>query len=88
MPLYQRHGVWWVSVSHKGKRVRASAGAGATKPQAKEIQNKLYADIHAQRLGKAPIRSLDDALLRWLDNEYRSLKSPKKFESHARALLP
>lgn len=31
---------------------------------------------------------IDDAMMRWLDGECRGLKSAKKFESHARALLP
>lgn len=88
MPLFERDGVWWISVSHQGRRIRVSAGAGATKRQAAEIENKIRADIHANKLGKKPARGLPEAVKKWLLGECKRLKSAKKFESHARALIP
>lgn len=88
MSVYRRGRVWWISVSVGGRRVRVSAGCDISKAQAKELEAKIRADLHAGRVGRAPEKSISDALLHWIDNECQELKSAHKFESHARALLP
>ncbi|MHB8727633.1 MAG: tyrosine-type recombinase/integrase [Sulfuricaulis sp.] len=88
MPIFKRGGIWWVTVSFRGQRIRTSVGKRSTKAQAQELEAKIRGDIHAGRVGRKPERLISEALLKWLDNECQQLKSAKKFESHARALLP
>jgi integrase len=88
VPVYKRGEYWHVSVSYRGQRLRKTAGRGATRREAKELEAQALADLRAIAAGKAPTTPLSDALLRWLDNECKQLKAPHKYESHARALLP
>lgn len=88
MPVWKRGDTWWIRLQVNGQRIAQSAGVGATKEQAKELEAKLRADLHAQRVGRKPVRQLSAALLKWLDGECSHLKSSKAFESHARALIP
>lgn len=88
MSIYKRHSTWHISVSYRGQRIRTTAGHGTTKEQAKEIEAKIRAEIHAGKVGHKPDRLIADALMRWIDGECQGLKSARKFESHARALLP
>lgn len=88
MSIRKRGGVYWVRVQVAGQRIERSAGIGATKEQAKELEAKIRADVHAGRVGRQPDRRISEAILEWLDGECKTLKSARAFESHARALLP
>jgi integrase len=88
MPIFKHRGIFYISVSYNGKRVRKTAGKNATRNQARALEKKLQDDLFKIKLGQKPERDLMEALLRWLDGECQTLKSPRKFESHARALLP
>lgn len=88
MPVYKRSGVWYVSISHGGRRIRKTVGKNATKRQALEYETKIKSDIFAGKVGRVPEYTWSEAILRWLDNDCQRLKSAKKFESHARSLLP
>lgn len=88
MSIYKRSGVYWITISYGGQRVRVSAGKGASKSQAQEIESKLRADLHAGKVGRKAERLISEAVLKWLDSECKHLKSAKKFESHTNALFP
>lgn len=88
MPVRKRGDVWWIGFTFRGQRVRASAGKGATKEQALELEAKLLSECHASRMGRKPDRLISEGILKWLDVECKGLKSGKSMESHARALLP
>lgn len=88
MPVRKRGDVWWVSFSFRGQRIRKSAGKGASKEQALELESKIRSDCHAERVGRKPERLISEGILKWLDVECKSLKSASSMESHARALLP
>ena len=88
MPVRKRGDIWWISFSFRGQRIRASAGKGATKEQALELEAKIRSDCHAERVGRKPERLLSEGILKWLDVECKALKSSVSMESHARALLP
>lgn len=86
MSVYKRGGVWWVSVSFKGERIRQSAGRD--KEQAKALEARIRHEIHEYKMGKKPDRLWSEALTKWLDGECQRLKSWKKYESHIRAIRP
>lgn len=88
MSVKKRGGVWWITFSFRGQRIRESAGKGASKEQAIEYEAKLIADCHATRVGRKPDRLLSEGVLKWLDVECPTLKSARSMESHARKLLP
>lgn len=88
MSVRKRGTVWWVTVSFRGQRVRVSAGKGATKEQALELEAKMRSDLHAEKVGRKPERLISEGVLKWLNIECRGLKSARTMESHAKALLP
>jgi len=88
MSIIKRGGIYHISISINGRRIRKTAGKGATKAQAKAIERKLTDDAMRHKMGLKPERTLSEALLKWLDDELIHLKGASKFESHARALIP
>lgn len=88
MPIRKRGHTWQIRIQVAGQRFETTAGIGATKEQAKELEAKFRADVHAGRVGRKPQRLISEALLKWLEGPCQTLKSAHKFESHARALLP
>lgn len=77
MPVYRRGDTWWVRLQVNGKRHAFSAGAGATYEQAKAIEAKTRQDIIRGKLGQQ-VYTLEDAAVRWLEGEAKSLKHYKK----------
>jgi integrase len=75
VPARKRGDIWWAIFQIRGQRIAQSAGRGASKAEAIALEARIRADHLAGRLGKAPRRSVAEALARWLDTEARTLKS-------------
>lgn len=86
MPVRKRGDRWHIRLQVGGQRIERSLGAAATKADALAYEGKIRADILAGKLGTAPERSLDDALLRWLEGEASRLKSYNTIKSQIRAI--
>ncbi len=70
MAIKQRYGVWHCDFfTPDGKRVRQSLGT-ADKRQAQELHDKLKSEAwRAAKIGEAPVKTFDEACLRWLDEK-------------------
>lgn len=87
MPVRKRGDRWHVRLQVGGQRIERSLGATATKADALAYEGKIRADILAGKLGTSPDRSLDDALLRWLEGEASRLKSYNNLRSKVSAIM-
>lgn len=68
---------------------RVITGAARTPEQAKELEAKALLDLHAGRVGRPIERTLEEAMLKYLDSpEFTLLRSSRKLESHLRAAIP
>lgn len=67
MPLYQRNGIWWIDLRHRGRRVRRTTGT-ADKEKAQRQHDELKAKLWQQ---KQAGRHLADALLIWAKERTR-----------------
>lgn len=88
MAIEKRGGYWGVRIQLGGQEIRRSLGKGATRQDAVEFETKIRRDHVAGKLGRAPERSIDDAILRWLDGEAKGHKDSKGDEQRARMWLP
>lgn len=88
MPVRKRGDAWHIDIQVGGQRIRCTAGKGATRAQALALESRLRADHLAGRLGRAPKRSIDEALARWLTGEAARLKSHANILDKARAIRP
>jgi len=93
MPVEQRGGVWYARVQVGNVRVRRSAGRGATRKEAKELEasivKQLHDDRHAKRLDRSLSRSFGDGLLEYLEaEETKGLRSYRGLIDKARQLRP
>jgi len=88
MRVYRRgkRGIWWVDFSTPGGgRVKRSAGT-TDEAAAKEWAATAYRDQwRQQRLGEAPSRTWDEAVLSWLD-EHQHLRSIEEAKRNLRWL--
>ncbi|MES2488503.1 MAG: site-specific integrase [Pseudomonadota bacterium] len=69
MSLYKRKdsSVWWVKLSHKGRRLQESTGT-SDKRKAQEFHDKRKSELWEQeRLGVKPSHMWEEAVLRYLD---------------------
>ncbi len=66
MSVRLRKGIWYVRFQFRRQKVERSVGQAASKEDAKEFEAKLRRDLVANELGRAPKRTLDDAILKWL----------------------
>jgi integrase len=74
MPVRKRGEIWHIDITVPGgPRARFTAGRGATREQALELEAKHRADIHAGLVGRAPDRTLSEAFVRWLNGEAKTL---------------
>jgi len=80
----RRDGLWRVQVQKHGRRISTTA---RTREEAQQLEAKYRRDLFLSRIGERPQRTVEEALLRWLDSEVPKLRSRKQTESHARALL-
>lgn len=86
MPVRKRGDRWHVRLQIGGQRIERSLGQAATKADALEYEARLRRDLVAGKLGRAPARSVDDALLRWLEGEAAQLKSYDNLLGKVRAI--
>jgi integrase len=66
--LYKRGGIWWIYLTHKGKRIRESAET-EDRRKAQEYHDKLKAELWDRKEHGA---TLADALTIWLKHKERS----------------
>lgn len=93
MPIEQRGGIWYARVQVGGVRVRRSAGKGAARQEAKELEasivNQLHGDRHAKRLNRGLNRTFGDGLYEYLKSEEtKKLRSYRGLIDKARTLRP
>jgi integrase len=90
MPVYRdrKSGHWTIRLQIGGQRVQRSAGPAARKEDALQLEASIRRDALDGRLGKAPARSLEDALLRWLETEAANLRDRVGHTSKARSIRP
>jgi integrase len=80
----QRDQLWRVQVQKNGRRLSTTA---RTREEADQLEAGYRRDLFLSRIGERPRRTIEDALLNWLDHEAKGLGSRKQTESHARALV-
>lgn len=85
MPI-RRHGKGWeVRIQHGGQRLSQTV---ATRSDALYLEARLRQRINDTRAGRVPSYSLEEALTRWLREEFPRLKSQKSHRSVIKAILP
>lgn len=88
MSVYKRGDTWWVTVSFARRRTRVSAGRGASKEQARELEASLRRDYHAGRVGRAQRHRIEEALERWLKGEAKALAHWRNLASKVASWTP
>jgi len=88
MPVRKRGDRWHVRVQLGGQRIERSLGPAATKADALDYEARLRRDAVAGKLQRNPARTIDAALLRWLEGEAAQLKSYNNLLSKVRAIEP
>lgn len=93
MPVYKREGVWYARAQVGNRRIERSAGTGATKEEADELEEALFRrlreDRHARRTGKSLNRKFGEALLEYMTRpETQLLKSYQSLKSIANLIRP
>lgn len=86
MPVRKRGDRWHVRLQIGGQRIERSLGPAATKADALDFEAKLRKDFIDGRIGRAPARSVEDALVKWLQDEAANLKSYDNLLSKVRAI--
>ena len=87
MPVHKRGNTYWIRFQINHKTYAFSAGKGATYEQAKAIEAKARQDIVRGKLEKQNY-TLEEAAVRWLDGEARTLKDYKKLLKTTALILP
>lgn len=80
MALYKRYNVWWINISHQGKRIQRSTGT-SDKVAAQHFHDKFKEELwRVDRLDQKPTYIWMDAVLRWLEESAhkRSIDHDKK----------
>lgn len=75
MAAYRRGVIWHVQFNVNGQRYTKSLGPTATKADAVAYEAKIRSEILAGKLGHKKARTLDEAILEWLEGEATSLES-------------
>ncbi|TLY46933.1 MAG: site-specific integrase, partial [Gammaproteobacteria bacterium] len=66
MALCKRNNIWWIRISHNGKRIQRSTGT-INKITAQELHDQLKADLWRQsKLGEKPEHTWQEAVVKWL----------------------
>lgn len=85
MPI-RRHGSGWeVRIQHAGRRLSKTV---ASRSDAQYLEARLRQRVNDTRSGRAPAYSFEEALARWLRDEFPRLKSQKSHRSLIKAILP
>ena len=88
MPVRKRGDTWYVRLQIVGQRIERSLGSAASKADALDYEAKIRKDVIAGKVGRAPDRSLEDAIVKWLTDEASQLKSKDTILSQIRAIRP
>lgn len=86
MPIRSRNGQYYVRLQVGGQRIERAVGRDATKEDAKAFEAKLRREILDGKLGKAPKKSIDDALLHWFTGEAQANVVDPSLKSKVRAV--
>lgn len=85
MPI-RKHGAGWeVRIQHGGQRYSKTV---ATRSDAQYLEARLRQRVHDTRAGRVPSFTLEEALERWLREEFPRLKSQQSHRSLVKLLLP
>lgn len=88
MPVRKRGDRWHVRLQVGGQRIERSLGPSATKADALAYEARIRQDIVSGKVGRAPDRTIEDAIVRWLLGEAANLKSYDNLLSKVRAIRP
>lgn len=67
MALVKRNAIWWIDITHQGKRIRQSTGT-EVKSKAQQFHDKFRFELWSTKtLNSLPQKSWMDAVLRWLE---------------------
>lgn len=75
MPVRKRGDIWHVRVQIAGQRIERTTGRGATRADALALEAQIRRDHVDGRVGRAPKRTIDQAVARWLTGDAALLKS-------------
>lgn len=80
MALCKRNNIWWIRLSHNGKRIQRSTGT-SNKLAAQELHDQLKADLWRQcKLGEKPEHIWQEAVVKWLrQSSYKRSLNHDKF---------
>lgn len=79
MALYKRNDVWWIDISHDGRRIQKSSGT-SDKLAAQQLHDKIKAELwRVSRLDEKPHYTWEEAVIRWVEESQhkRSLDDDK-----------
>lgn len=67
MALYKRDGLWWIDISHQGRRIRKSSGT-VIKKDAQQFHDQFKSDLwRFEHLDEKPQKSWQEAVTRWFE---------------------
>ena len=91
MSVYKRGSIWWAHIEVAGRVIRRSTKQ-KEKKKAQEVEAKwrarLHDDLYAGMVGRAPKRTFEEALVRWIDGDATQLKSYDNILDKAGIVLP
>lgn len=94
MSVKKIKGVWHIEFMYDGRRIKKSAGKGATQKQAEALERQLRQEAIDRSLGFEPDKTISEAVEKWI-KEYvypykgkKGLVKPQGYISHARAVYP
>jgi len=73
MPVRKRGAVWYVRLQVGGRRIERAAGP--RREDARALEAQIRQQALDERLGRAPERTLTEAIVAWLKGEARALRS-------------
>lgn len=88
MPVRKRGDRWHVRIQVGGQRIERSLGPTATKADALDYEARLRRDVVAGKTGRLTPRTMEEALVRWLEGEAAQLSSYNNLLSKVRLLQP
>jgi integrase len=88
MPVRKRGDRWHVRLQIGGQRIERSLGPTATKADALDYEARLRQDVVSGKVGRTTPRTMEDALVRWLQGEAAQLTSYNNLLSKVRLLQP
>lgn len=75
MPVRKRGDIWHVRLQIGGQRIERTTGRGASRADALALEARIRRDHVDGKVGRAPKRTIDQAVARWLKGEAALLKS-------------